>query len=133
MPTASKQTKPTFHILIVEDEAMLRQVYAEVLQIEGYKVSVAADGEEGLAMLSKTKPDLVLLDILMPKVDGLGFLRQAHLAKKYPRTKVLALSNLSDISKMNDMVASGASKHILKSSLSPKQLVAEVRSFLKTV
>lgn len=118
-------------VLIIEDEMMLREAYAQILTMKGYKVSTASDGVEGLEQIEKVKPDLVLLDILMPRMDGLEFLKEAKVKEKYPNTKVLAFSNLSNASQVSEMVKNGADQHILKSSVSPAQLVSLVDGLLK--
>lgn len=119
-------------VLIVEDEAILRQAYRSILKQEGFDVHEAADGQAALGLLPRVKPDVIVLDILMPKMDGLAFLEAAHLAKDYPHTKVLAFSNLSDQQKLAKIVALGVAKQVLKSSLSPKQLVETIRQLIDT-
>lgn len=117
-------------ILIVEDEQILRDAYVHILSQEGYRVSEARNGREALESLEREDHDLILLDILMPKMDGLEFLKKAKLTKKHPRTKVIAFSNLSDHKKLEFMVGLGVTKNILKSSLSPKQLAEAVKHLL---
>lgn len=118
-------------ILVIEDELMLQQAYAQILTHTGYEVAVAGDGAEGLQQLERVKPDLILLDILMPRMDGLEFLEQAQIKKNYPKLKVLAFSNLSNAPKVNKMIELGATKHVLKSSVSPGELVSMVADLLK--
>lgn len=103
---------------------MLREAYEHVLNFKGYKVFVAANGMEGLKQLKKAKPDIVLLDVLMPQMDGLGFLKQAKIKEKYPLTKVVACTNLSDSETREQMLALGADRQVLKADLSPAQLMA---------
>jgi DNA-binding NarL/FixJ family response regulator len=117
-------------ILIAEDEEILRAAYKQILTQEGFKVFEAANGKEALKCLKKDKPDLILLDILMPEMDGLDFLKEASIVKEYPKTKVIAFSNLSDQHKLEAMIKLGVSKNILKSSLSPRQLADSVRQLL---
>jgi len=117
-------------ILIVEDEKILRDAYKEILTQEGFAVTGTGDGKQALAKLATTKPDLILLDILMPEMDGVAFLRAARLPKNYPHTKVIAFSNLSDQQKLEDMLELGVTDNVLKSSLSPKQLVELIRRLL---
>lgn len=114
-------------ILVVEDEAVLRDAYSKVLTHEGYTVAEAANGKEALVQLKQFKPDLILLDILMPEMDGLDFLRTANLPGQYPGIKVIAFSNLSNQQKLEEMVKLGVVQNILKSSLSPKQLAQTVQ------
>ncbi len=114
-------------VLIVEDEKILRDAYMEILRQEGFQVMDAADGFEALARLEEASPDLILLDMLMPHMDGLTFLEKAALHERHPNAKVIAFSNLSNQQGLTAMMQKGASMQLLKSSLSPKQLVAVVR------
>lgn len=114
-------------ILVVEDEEILREAYKKILGQEGFDVLCAADGLEALSRLKERSPDLILLDMLMPHMDGLTFLEQANLQQDHPDTKVVAFSNLSSQEGLASMMRKGASRQLLKSSLSPKQLVAVVR------
>lgn len=117
-----ESTKPT--VLIVEDEKMLQDAYRHVLTFKGYTAHVASNGLEALEQLQKVKPDIILLDVLMPQLDGIGFLKRADIKKTYPHTKVVACSNLSDAETREKMLSLGADRQVLKSDLSPSQLVA---------
>jgi CheY-like chemotaxis protein len=117
-------------ILVVEDEPMLRDAYRHVLHYKGYKVASAADGEQALVMLDKMHPDIVLLDVLMPQLDGIGFLQKANIKQKYPRTKVIACTNLSDSATAQQLEEAGADKQVLKSDLSPGQLIELIETML---
>jgi DNA-binding response OmpR family regulator len=118
-------------VLVIEDERMLQEAYKHVLSFKGYDVFIAVDGIEGLSQLAKRKPDVVLLDVLMPRLDGMGFLEQANIKKQYPGTKVIACSNLSDQKTADFMREHGADKVVLKSDLSPMQLVSLIEELLK--
>jgi len=117
-------------ILIIEDEVLLSDAYRIILKHQGYTVDVAMDGEEGLAKLKQFKPQLILLDVLMPKLDGIGFLQKSDIKQKHPHIKVVACTNLSDPQTAERMVALGADRLALKSDLSPKQLVSLIESLL---
>lgn len=117
-------------ILVVEDEQLLREIYVIALNSAGYTVTAANDGLEAIGMLEESVPDLILLDLLMPKLDGLGFLRETNLTVKYPNIKVILFSNMSSSAKVEEAINLGVSKHIIKSSLTPKQLLLEVKSVL---
>ena len=108
-------------ILIVEDELMLQEVYRLVLSSSHHDVSVSCNGLEGLQALSKVKPDVVLLDIFMPVMDGREFLRNFSKAK-YPNTKIVVYTNLSDSKTEAEMLELGADRFILKSSMTPQNL-----------
>lgn len=118
-------------ILIIEDEPLLQDAYRHVLAYKGYDVALAANGIEGLQQLDTFKPDLILLDVLMPRLDGFGFLSQSDVKRKYPHVKIVACTNLSDQLTADQMVAYGADRQVLKSDLSPKQLVALIEELLE--
>jgi CheY-like chemotaxis protein len=117
-------------VLIIEDEKPLREAFSYLLQSEGYEVSLAENGKVGLAKLSAFKPDLILLDMLMPIMDGITFLQKAHLPKKYPATKTIMLSNLSDAITFDDAAEYGVTISVLKADLSPTQLLTTVKKVL---
>lgn len=113
----------TKSILIVEDEKLLRDVYELLLRSQGYSVFTAVNGQEGMRQLQTHHPNLVLLDLFMPVMDGKEFMRRIHL-QDYPGTKVIIYSNLSDSQTETELLALGASEFILKSSMTPQDLVA---------
>ncbi len=114
------------NILVVEDNTALNEAYELILTSEGHKVTVAHDGEEGLNTLKSFEPDLILLDLLMPKLDGLGFLKQYR--KLYPKseTKIVVLTNLDQDKEITAALNLGAYKYIVKARTSPKQLAINV-------
>lgn len=117
-------------ILIIEDEKPLREAFAYLLRSEGYEVALAENGKAGLERLTKFKPQLILLDMLMPVMDGMTFLKEAHLPVKYPGVKAIMLSNLSDAITFDDAHAFGVTSSVLKADLSPAELVAVVKKVL---
>jgi CheY-like chemotaxis protein len=113
-------------ILIVEDEEILRESYEMILSTEPYEVDVAVNGKEALKKCQNKRYDLILLDIMMPVMDGPTFMQ--HLADTSDmNSKVIIMSNLSGGDELNRALELGARNNILKSSLSPKQLIATVR------
>lgn len=126
MTTQSKAHK----ILIVEDEDMLRSVYSNVFKIEKFQVETAENGQVALQKITQNCPDIIILDILMPIMDGLTFLESAQASKQISGIKILVLSNLSDPDTIAKAIRLGATRHLIKSSLSPGQLVANVRELL---
>lgn len=117
-------------ILIVEDEQALREVYKTLFTLEKFEVHEAINGRQALKKLEDIKPDIILLDVLMPVMSGIEFLEKVDIRTNYPSTRVLVLSNLSDPKTLNRITESGATKYLLKSSASPAELVAAVRSIL---
>jgi len=117
-------------ILIIEDEKPLREAFAYLLKSEGFEVILAENGKIGLAKLSETTPDLILLDMLMPVMDGMSFLKEAQLAKRYPKLKTIMLSNLSDAITFDDAHVYGVTASVLKADLSPAELAKTVKKVL---
>lgn len=117
-------------VLIVEDEQVLQDVYKLVLTSAGYDVHTADNGLEGLLQLKAVNPDIVLLDIFMPLMDGKEFMRNVDL-KDYPDTKIVIYSNLSDTETQEEMLGLGAKKFVLKSSMAPHDLIALVHEMVR--
>jgi CheY-like chemotaxis protein len=117
-------------VLIVEDEIILQDVYKLLLSSQGYTIHVACNGAEGLQQLKAQQPDMVLLDLFMPVMDGKTFLRTIDVAD-FPQTKFVVYTNLSDSDTETEMMELGAHRFILKSSMAPQDLiglVAEITS-----
>ena len=110
-------------ILIVEDEILLQDIYKLVLSSQGYQVYTASNGAEGLKKLRETNPDMVLLDLFMPVLDGREFLRNIDMSD-YPHTKIVIFTNHSDSETETEMLELGAHKYVLKSSMAPQDLLA---------
>lgn len=117
-------------ILLVEDEAMLRDAFTFLLEAQSFEVDVASNGVEALQYCKDNVYDLILLDIMMPILDGIGFLEKADLAHVAPHTQVLVLSNMSSGEEVNRAMDLGAHRHEIKSDLSPMELVKTVTSML---
>ncbi len=121
----------TKYILIVEDEADLRTLYVQILQKEGFEVDQAIDGEEGYLKLSKKAYDLVLLDIILPKIDGLQMLDKLKDEGKQVKGKIVLLTNLSQDLVISKAVGYGISGYMVKSDLTPDQIVKEVKNYVE--
>lgn len=117
-------------VLIVEDEKVLQDVYKLVLSSKGFDVHTADNGFDGLQKLKVVNPDLVLLDIFMPIMDGKEFMRNIDIAN-YPDTKIVVFSNLSDVETQKEMLDLGAKKFVLKSTMAPQDLVTLVQDMDK--
>lgn len=111
-------------ILIVEDEAELHKAYKMLLTAEKYTVLSAFDGQEALDLLEDEKVDLILLDIRMPRVSGIEFLRQF---KNNQKTKIIVFSNLDAEKDIDTVYELGADRYILKAWASPQELVKVVK------
>ncbi|HEU4913910.1 MAG TPA: response regulator [Candidatus Saccharimonadales bacterium] len=117
-------------ILIIEDEKPLREAFAFLLKSEGFDVDMAENGKVALVKLRAFRPDVLLLDMLMPVMSGDEFLRRAQLPTTHPTVKTLMLSNLSDAISPEDAAAYGVADSILKADLSPRQLAMKVKKML---
>lgn len=119
-------------ILVVEDDMALRKVYMTILSKEGFEVEAATDGEQALAMAQQSEPDLILLDMMMPKVNGIEFLKRYDLKGKHPNVKVIAFSATEKEEFIHDSAKLGASRYLTKFSFSPKAMVKIVKDTLGT-
>jgi two-component system chemotaxis response regulator CheY len=113
-------------ILLVEDEPLLLEMYELILSNQPYDVSSAANGKEALVHCEKTVFDLILLDLMMPILDGIGFLEN-FLPTAPEHTRVIVLSNLSSGHEIDAANALGVERITLKADVSPKQLVSLIR------
>jgi two-component system, OmpR family, response regulator VicR len=118
-------------ILIVEDEQSLNEAYQMVLESEGYEIHAAYDGEQALKITEKIEPDLILLDLRMPKVGGIEFLKRYEASTKHPDVKIVIFSNLDTQKEIEEAYKLGAQKYILKAWASPKELVRLVEEILE--
>jgi DNA-binding response OmpR family regulator len=117
-------------ILLVEDELALRKTFSEVLEQEGYQVFSAIDGEEGLKLAQKEKPDLILLDLVLPKLYGFDVLR---MLKESPETKdisVIILTNLESTGDIEKAVELGATTYLVKANYSLESILEKVKEAL---
>jgi len=120
-----------YKILIVEDEGPLREVLEERFDNEGFKVFIAKDGAEGLMTALKEEPDIILLDIIMPQVDGLTMLKQLRANDKGARTRVIVLTNVNDSKEVHEALLAGATDFLVKSDWAISDLVDSVKHQLQ--
>lgn len=118
-------------ILVVEDDQFLRDFYKDLLAGEGFRVDTAADGEEGSAKIKEGGWNLVLLDIVMPKKDGLQILREIKAQPpKGNLGSVVILTNLGNDTIIKQAFDLGASGYLIKSALNPSEVLGEIRRYL---
>jgi CheY-like chemotaxis protein len=117
-------------ILIVEDDALISQMYHKIFDFEKYKVLLAINGQEGLTLAQEEKPSIILLDVMMPELNGLEVLDKlkADLATK--DIPVVMLTNLDDPKDAQAALQKGAVKYIVKSDYTPKQVAEMVDGIL---
>lgn len=122
------------HILLVEDDPMLTELYQTKLEMEGYRVSVATDGEQGVAQAGKVKPDLILLDIMLPKLNGFEVLKAVKKDKATAGIPVIVLTNLGGEKADSDKrlaLSLGAQEFLVKTFHLPDDIVGKIRSTLE--
>lgn len=117
-------------ILIVEDEEPLSSVLKDRLSNEGFTVVVAGNGEEGLDLTLSEKPDLILLDILLPKKGGLTMLKQLRARNETGNLPVVMLTNLSDAGSINEAMELGVNDFLVKADTQISDIVDLIRSKL---
>lgn len=113
-------------ILVVEDDKVLNSAYQMILEKDGHKVSTVFDGEEALKSVKKSRPEIILLDLLMPNIDGIQFL-ETFGANKQEDVKIIVLSNMGDEKLVKKAVDLGAYKYIVKAHTTPGQLSLMVK------
>lgn len=117
-------------IVLVEDDPFLSEIYITKFEEAGYVVEVADDGEEGLEKIKNGKPDIVLLDIILPKLTGLEIMEELQKDESFKETPIIVLSNLGadeDVQKAMDM---GAKGYLVKSQYTPSEVVARVEEMV---
>lgn len=119
-------------ILIIEDDISMLNMYEKLFTYEGFTVSIAEDGEKGTQKAIETLPDIVLLDIMMPKKSGFQVLEDLKKEEKTKNIPIILLTNLSSESVISEAYALGAAGYLVKSQTPNDEIVAEVKKYLKS-
>ena len=119
-------------ILLIEDDPLLIDIYSTKLKESGFEVTVAEDGEKGLKSLEGTMPDLVLLDIVLPKQNGWEVLSKIRQNDRFKGLKVVLLSNLGQKEEIEKGLSLGADRYLIKAHFTPTQVVQEIQKLLTT-
>lgn len=118
-------------ILIVEDDKILSNAYKITLERAKHLIKTAFNGREALEATESFKPDIILLDILMPEMSGIEFLEHYELSKKHPNVKVIILSNIGQNDEAQKALDLGAYKYIVKAHATPDDLSAMVSHLIR--
>jgi len=118
-------------ILIVEDDRFLRELIARKLKQEGFDISEAVDGETGIKKIKEEKPDLVLLDLILPGVDGFEVLAKMKEDPKLALIPVIILSNLGQREEVEKGLKLGAIDYLIKAHFTPGEIVEKIKNALK--
>ena len=117
-------------ILIVEDEVTLQKALTEFLTAEGFEVLSALDGEKGLGLAKSEKPDLVILDIILPKKDGYEVLTEIKNSEETKNIPVILLTNLESPEDIDRAFEKGASTYLVKSNYRLEEVVKKIKGTL---
>ena len=118
-------------VLIIEDDKFLRDLMSQKLSKEGFNVKEAVDGEEGLRAASESPPDLILLDLILPRIDGFGVLEKIKSDPKLAQLPVLVLSNLGQKEDVTRALSLGAQDFMIKSNFTLGEVVQKIKAILK--
>ena len=118
-------------ILIVEDDNFISEMYANKFGESGFEISVAKDGQEALDKAKEIIPDLILLDIVLPKKDGFEVLKDLKKENVLKNTKIVFLTNLGEGEDLNKGLRSEADAYLIKAHSTPSQIVAKIEEILK--
>lgn len=119
-------------IAIIEDDTVINQMYRMKFEVAGFEVATASDGEAGVALVEKFKPDIILLDLQMPHVDGAEALERIRNKPNSKLTPVIILTNLGEEEAPKTLRALGIHSYIVKADLTPRQVVERVTDALES-
>jgi len=117
-------------ILIIEDEKLLADMYQDIFIQSGYKTFLAPTAEDGIKLAKREKPDLILLDILLPKDNGIDFLKKLKTDPQISSSKVIAFSNYEEPKTVREAYDLGVKDYLLKTDFNPKEIVERVERYL---
>lgn len=120
-------------ILIVEDDPFISQMYKDKLRKEGYNVSIAQSGKEGLDFLKENKPDLILLDIVMPEMNGFEMLELAKKDKEIKNIPIILLTNLGQKEDIEKGLKLGADAYLIKAHFTPSEVIEKLEEIEKKI
>lgn len=120
-----------FKILVVEDDSFLSQMYSAKLKLEGYQVLAAFDGEKALRLVKKDRPDLILLDLMLPKKNGFDVLAELKQVAETAAIPVIVLSNLGQKSDIDRCWELGAADYLIKAHFIPSEVINKIKQTLE--
>ncbi|MFA6423793.1 MAG: response regulator [Candidatus Magasanikbacteria bacterium] len=118
------------HVLLVEDDVFLAGIYQKKFEMEGYKVTLADNGEKALVEVKKKKPDIVMLDILLPKLDGFAVLSKMKAGPDTQNIPVILLTNLGQKDDVEKGLQMGAADYLIKAHFKPSEVVDKIKKVL---
>ncbi|MFA5086591.1 MAG: response regulator [Candidatus Paceibacterota bacterium] len=118
-------------ILLIEDDKFLRELMNKKLVVMGYDVVAAADGESGLAMIKEAKPDVVLLDLILPGMNGFDVLEKAKADPETANVPVIILSNLGQSEDIEKGLKLGAKDFLVKAHFTPQEIINKLKTIVE--
>jgi len=118
-------------ILIIEDEAMLAEMYKEKLEKEGFEVLLASNVEEGLEIAKREKPNLILLDILLEGENGISFLQKQKSDEEISEIPVIVFSNYDNTQTKKEAQNLGVKEYLIKTNFTPEEFIEKIKKYLK--
>jgi len=118
-------------ILFIEDESALQKTFRDVLEKEGYEMISALDGESGLRLAKTQKPDLILLDLILPKKDGFDVLKELKENEATKEIPVIVLTNLEEIESIEKAIELGATTYLVKAQYTLEEVIQKVKKALE--
>src|SRR5258706_2637065 len=115
-------------ILIIEDDQIVANIYRNKFSVEGYQVEIALDGEVGFEMVKSFRPDVIVLDLMLPKVTGVELMKQIRAEPDFQKVPVIVFSNTYLTNMVQEAWKAGATKCLSKANCTPKQVLDVVRS-----
>lgn len=129
-PQTDQNIPQTKRILLIEDEDSIRDLYKRQLSVAGFAIDAFSNGKDGLAALNKNSYNLVLLDIMLPDLNGLQILREVKQNEAIKATPIILLTNLGQDMVIKEGFSLGAEGYLIKASYTPDQIVQEVTNIL---
>lgn len=118
-------------ILIIEDDPLINKMYSEKLARDGFKVEIAQNGLDGLEKMKAFLPDLIILDLMMPKMGGIEFIDAIKKDQNLEKIPIIVLSNLSESADIEKAKKRGIKEYLVKSDLDPEDVSNTVKKYLK--
>jgi len=118
-------------ILFIEDEAALQKTFGEILRQEGYEMVSALDGEIGLRLAEAEKPDLILLDLILPRMHGFDVLKELKTKEPTKNIPIIILTNLEKAEDIQKALELGATTYLVKANYTLEEVIKKVKKVLK--
>lgn len=130
-PQPAAPLPPSKKVLVVEDDESIRSLYADILRAENYEVITAENGQVGLDQIQKTHPNLLLLDLMMPVMDGKTLLRTLRAMPEFKELPVIVLTNAGDVDSMKETkFYSNANAFLIKANVTPEDIIQNVKTYI---